>query len=140
MHRTGAGGAPGHGRSRALQRVASRATAGEPAVVERDYAGEPPRPPRPPVGRGGGLRLVRVLDVDPDLGAVLPAADRVEARRELVARAVWCAPGRWVLPVPRNAAAGWIGVLIVDGMVSRTLTVSGRRSTELLGPGDLTRP
>ena len=44
-----------------------------------------------------------------------------------------------------NAATGWdgsatIGLLILDGIVLRTLSIGDRSSTELVGSGDLLRP
>jgi hypothetical protein len=35
---------------------------------------------------------------------------------------------------------GWLGLLVLDGLLVRQLNVAGLRCSELLGPGDLLRP
>ncbi|MEA2180070.1 MAG: family transcriptional regulator, cyclic receptor protein [Solirubrobacteraceae bacterium] len=84
---------------------------------------------------------VRVLDLDPDLGSNL-APDRFEqAKQALVARIEEVPRGAWE-PDTANAPdnAGGIGLLILDGVVVRRLSLSHRSCAELLGPGDLLRP
>jgi hypothetical protein len=85
---------------------------------------------------------VRVADEDPTLLGPLEGELAQAARHQLVARTVWRDPGRWE---PLNADLprrfdGWLGILVLDGLVVRQLTVGGLRCCELLGPGDLLRP
>jgi CRP/FNR family transcriptional regulator, cyclic AMP receptor protein len=84
--------------------------------------------------------LHHLLDLDPDLGEHLPA------RRFGIARAEILSP---VLEWPRGEAPvgtgvdepdSTLGLLIVSGLITRRVTVVGRRCVELLGPGDVFRP
>jgi CRP/FNR family cyclic AMP-dependent transcriptional regulator len=88
-----------------------------------------------------GPQGVRVLDIDPDLGSNL-APDRFEqAKQALVARVEEVPRGAWELDVNRGPDAnGGIGLLILEGVVVRRLSLSHRSCAELLGPGDLLRP
>jgi hypothetical protein len=87
---------------------------------------------------------VAVIDVDPDLAEGLPPGERDAASRRLVAPAFDLPVGCWdpsevageVEPGPRHA----LGVLIVEGLVTRAITLEGRTTGELLGTGDVLRP
>ena len=83
--------------------------------------------------------VVHLLDVDPDLGALLSDPRRGQAQRELVVRIHRVAVGSWDVSRRADAAAGDLGLLIVDGVVSRQLMVADQVSSELLGAGDLVR-
>jgi hypothetical protein len=83
---------------------------------------------------------VRLLDVDPDLGALLDAARREQAQRELIVRGHCLPIGPWDVSRLANATVQDIGLLIVTGVVARELLIGDQVSTELLGPGDLIRP
>jgi hypothetical protein len=85
--------------------------------------------------------IAHVLDEDPELGERLPAEDFDTARRALQARVVSVEPGRW------RPEQTWtlddhptIGLLVLDGLITRQVSIAGRPSTELLGPGDTLRP
>lgn len=47
--------------------------------------------------------------------------------------------GRWAPPLPSHPE-GWVGYLILDGMLARRVTLQGTTWTELLGPGDILKP
>jgi CRP/FNR family transcriptional regulator, cyclic AMP receptor protein len=85
-------------------------------------------------------RQVRVLDVDPDLGADLRPDALATATSELVAPlfdVTWTTrTAQWGF----RAAAVRLGLLVVDGLVFREVQMLGTRSAELLGSGDLLRP
>jgi hypothetical protein len=83
---------------------------------------------------------VRLLEVDPDLGALLADARRAEAERALVVRTHRLGIGPWDVSRLANASADHIGLLIVDGVIARETIVADHVSAELLGPGDLIRP
>ena len=89
-----------------------------------------------PVAQG-----IRVLDVDPDLGQNLSPERFEAARQALVARSETIARGPWQ-PDPDNGpdSNGGIGLLILDGVLIRRLSLQHRSCAELLGPGDLLRP
>jgi hypothetical protein len=87
---------------------------------------------------------VSVIDVDPDLAEGLPPAERDAASRRLVAPAFDVPTGAWS-PTDRPELSGGrqrhtLGVLIVDGLLTRAITLEGRTTGELLGTGDLLRP
>jgi hypothetical protein len=85
---------------------------------------------------------VRVLDEDPALLGPLTGELAEAARHQLVARVLWRDTGRWQpmrTDLPRRFD-GWIGMLMLDGLVVRQVEVGGLRCCELLGPGDLLRP
>lgn len=85
---------------------------------------------------------VRLLDEDTALARTVarPAADA--ARRELVTQTLWIEPGRWSPPSDEFADGfdGWLGMLILDGLMVRQIHAGGMRCCELLGPGDVIRP
>lgn len=85
---------------------------------------------------------VRILDDDPGLAGRLEGELAEAARHQLVARTLTREPGRWDpmgADLPRRFD-GWLGILILDGLVVRQLDVGGLRCCELLGPGDILRP
>ena len=90
---------------------------------------------------GAARAEIRVLEADPDLAEALDSSDelhaamhRVRARAEVLeSGALRAATERWD---PRTT----IGLLVMDGLLIRTLTIADRTSTELIGSGDLLRP
>jgi CRP/FNR family cyclic AMP-dependent transcriptional regulator len=84
--------------------------------------------------------MVRLLDVDPDLGLLLNDSRRDQAERELVVRTHRLPVGPWDVSRLAGATADHVGLLIIDGILSRELVVADHVSAELLGPGDLLRP
>jgi CRP/FNR family transcriptional regulator, cyclic AMP receptor protein len=84
--------------------------------------------------------MARLLNVDPDLGALLPDTRRQQAHRELIVRTHRLPIGPWEISRLAGAAADHIGLLITDGVLARELIVADQVSTELLGLGDLVRP
>ncbi|MEA2312190.1 MAG: family transcriptional regulator, cyclic receptor protein [Solirubrobacteraceae bacterium] len=85
-------------------------------------------------------RSLPLLDLDPDLGALLTDGERrAEAHRRLVVDAYRVPKG----PLRFGSAdtsPEHVGLLLLDGVVSREVLVSDTVSTELLGPGDVVRP
>jgi CRP/FNR family cyclic AMP-dependent transcriptional regulator len=84
--------------------------------------------------------VIRVLEVDPDLGEDLEPAALAVARPRAIARAQRLAPGRWQPFAEEWDHRGHLGLLIVDGFLARSLQLGARRCAELLGPGDVLRP
>src|SRR4051794_37166235 len=83
---------------------------------------------------------VRLLEADPDLGALLSEPRRAEAERELTVRSHQIPVGPWDVTRLSATTADHVGLLILDGVLSRELVVADQVSAELLGPGDLVRP
>ena len=90
---------------------------------------------RPPGSRAGA----RLLDVDPDLGRGLHphVRDRVAPVLRVGIETLECGP--WdatALP----CGPKMLGLLVVDGLIIRDVSIQHRSCAELLGPGDLLRP
>lgn len=81
----------------------------------------------------------RVLDLDRDLAALLPEPVLMQAREVSAAALLELERGPWT-QMPTDVDPGAIGFLVVEGLLSCTIEVSGRANIELIGPGDLIRP
>ena len=81
---------------------------------------------------------MRILELDPDLAAGLDSAERAEAAAASEAELVRLKPGPWLAPADEEP--GHLGLLVVDGLLARRLSLAGRESVELLAAGDLLRP
>ena len=91
----------------------------------------------PPVPLSIAGRRIRLLEADE---ALLPDADE-RARRQLTAPLMRIRRGSWTVPdALREQREQWLGLLIVDGLMIRTVRVSELECCELLGPGDVIRP
>ncbi len=81
-----------------------------------------------------------VLDRDPDLGEDLQPEQFALARKHAIARFLRYPKGTW-LPAPSDyESVGSLGLLLVEGILVRKVTVGERSCAELLGPGDVTQP
>jgi CRP/FNR family cyclic AMP-dependent transcriptional regulator len=92
-----------------------------------------------------GQRLtgaVRLADADPSLLGSVPPPLAGAAREQLVARTMRVDAGQWELRPDElhGDFREWLGLLILDGLVVRSVDVDGLRCCELLGPGDVLRP
>jgi hypothetical protein len=104
----------------------------------------------PPEGEGGlsispeqqHLRAegsVRILELDPELGLRVPAAEIERARVELTARVKSLPCGRWEVPHDEGDRGG-LGFLMLEGLLARDVILAGTTATELLGEGDVLQP
>jgi hypothetical protein len=84
--------------------------------------------------------IIAVLDADPDLADALTPEVRSVARRHAVARVETIEPGLWDPEAAYGGAPPTVGLLMVDGLITRDIGFAGRTTTELLGAGDLLRP
>ncbi len=86
--------------------------------------------------------VVRVAEEDPQLLGPLDGELAQAARHQLVATTIRLDAGRWRpgADEPSGGCDGWLGLLVLDGMMVRQLEVDGLRCCELLGPGDVLRP
>ena len=87
-----------------------------------------------------GADSIAIVEADPDLGELLEPAELERARREARARLQRLSVGEWDAAAALEHDRHHRGFLIVDGLLSRTVEVLGRRCCELLGHGDVMRP
>ena len=83
---------------------------------------------------------MQLLEADPDLGMLLSDGRRAEAERELTVRTYQVPTGPWDVSRLSGTSGDHVGLLILDGVLSRELVVADQVSAELLGPGDVIRP
>ena len=77
---------------------------------------------------------LRLLDVDPELAAGLPREELALATRHVVVPRVVAAAGVWRPPAE---ARGAIGLLVVDGLLTRDGLAFDRPDLQLSGPRDV---
>jgi CRP-like cAMP-binding protein len=83
-------------------------------------------------------KRVRVLDLDPELAASVPEEELSLAASNFVAELVEADSGEWD---PSGCTPpDCIGLLVLEGLVTRNVGVAGLFSRELLGAGDVLRP
>ena len=83
---------------------------------------------------------IRLLEAQPDLAEGLSPEEEADARRHVVAVLEDLPAGPWEPTRAFTLDPAYIGLLVVDGTLSRDVELGGRRCSELLGPGDLLRP
>ncbi len=83
---------------------------------------------------------ISIVDADPDLADLLDERSLGRARREAITRVQRLSPGEWDATAAHEPAEHHRGFLIIDGLLSRTVDVLGRRCVELVGHGDVMRP
>lgn len=89
----------------------------------------------------GAAPRASLLDVDPDLAEGLDDGQHELARRRAVVGVIRLEPPAWdPAEISEVADAGWLGLLVLDGLMIRRVRVGKRSACELFGPGDLIRP
>jgi len=83
---------------------------------------------------------VRLLERDPDLGGDLDSEAFALARERLLARSRRYPQGPWQVGAADFPSPGSLGLLLLDGILVRKVTVGEKTCAELLGPGDVTQP
>ena len=83
---------------------------------------------------------IRVLEQDPDLAATLPPEELDAATEAALARSYGIRPGTWEPAQHEPPGGATLGLLVLEGLITRSLGLGDRSSTELLGAGDLLRP
>lgn len=89
---------------------------------------------------GSSVEMVHVLREDPGLAAGLPAAQFDHVERVAVAPLVHVLAGVHDFGSAQDATSSHLGLLVLDGLIARHVTVDEITSTEILGLGDLLRP
>ena len=82
---------------------------------------------------------VALLQVDAGLRAAVPEPERVLAERAVLVPCCELGPGTW-RPDSLTAGGDVLCAMLVRGLGTREITIAGRRSAELLGPGDMFHP
>ena len=85
-------------------------------------------------------RRIRVADALPEIVEHLDPEQRRLARRLLVADLLTVKRGSWVPPPAPGAEPGNLGLLVLDGLLTRDVILEKPLATELVGRGDLLRP
>jgi CRP/FNR family transcriptional regulator, cyclic AMP receptor protein len=91
-------------------------------------------------GHQGTPDLVRVFEREPDLLAGLDEPTAAVLRDRAVAPRLWIEPGPWAPPESTPQMDGWLGLLVLEGVLTRSVPIGGRECPELVGAGDLLRP
>ncbi len=84
--------------------------------------------------------VASLLELDPELGALLSPERRANATRDLRVRVTGFPVGEWDGGRLAEADPAHYGLLVVEGVLAREVVLSGLVSTELLGSGDVVRP
>ncbi len=84
--------------------------------------------------------FVRVLEEDPELATSLDATSLQLASRHAIAAVESIAPGIWEPKAPADGGSGHLGLLVLEGVLMRDVTVARGTCTEIIGRGDLLRP
>jgi CRP/FNR family cyclic AMP-dependent transcriptional regulator len=80
-------------------------------------------------------RPVRLLDADPDLlGDAGPAHPLANVQLDLIRLQMGARMG------PRPSSPPSLGLLVLDGLLARRVSIHGQQRAELVGAGDLVRP
>jgi hypothetical protein len=83
------------------------------------------------------VSVIQLLREDPDLGENLPVEARQQATEQIRARVYRVPKGTWD---PPEIDHGTIGLLLLDGLMVRTLRLGRVSSSEMVGPSDIIRP
>src|SRR5579875_2179787 len=84
--------------------------------------------------------LAAILESDPDLGEDLSEEQLALARRQVLAEVIVCPAGPWAVQPDDFDGVATLGLLLVDGLLAREVTVGDYTCAELLGPGDVIQP
>lgn len=86
------------------------------------------------------LDRIAVFDYDPDLLEGLDALSAGHLRTRVMARRGRVEAGLWRPAFAAAETEGHLGLLVIDGMLIRTVHLGVRECSEVVGPGDLIRP
>ena len=85
-------------------------------------------------------RPVRVFEAEPNLLDGLEPGGAALAWHAGVADSVILSEGPWMPPSAEALGRGALGLLVLDGLLTRSMGFDGRHTPELVGSGDLLRP
>jgi CRP/FNR family transcriptional regulator, cyclic AMP receptor protein len=84
--------------------------------------------------------LIPLLEADAELAEGLAGAELEGATRALAVHAVTLDAGAWEPTVQAWPVPPVLGLLLLEGVITRDLVFAGRTTTEILGAGDVLRP
>jgi CRP-like cAMP-binding protein len=84
-------------------------------------------------------RVVALFDHEPELAGLIDPARVAVAHEVAWAQTIEVPAGDWERTWPSDVRSG-LGLLVLDGLLLRHLSIAGRSSVELVGAGDLLRP
>jgi CRP/FNR family transcriptional regulator, cyclic AMP receptor protein len=85
-------------------------------------------------------RTVSVLQCDPDLAEDLSDEELASARAQVVGELVDYPTGPWAVGPDDFDRSASFGLLLIEGLLAREVTVADYTCAELLGPGDVLQP
>lgn len=91
-------------------------------------------------GRGRAGELIPILDWDPDLAEDLTAEQLMLARRQVLAEVITYPAGAWDVGPDDFDGTASLGLIVIEGLLAREVTVGDYTCAELLGPGDVIQP
>jgi len=83
---------------------------------------------------------VSILDRDPDLAEDLSDEQFAIARKQVVADVESYPRGVWAVGSGDFDHVASLGLLLLEGLLARQVTVGGHTCAEILGPGDVLQP
>ena len=84
--------------------------------------------------------LIPLLEADAELAEGLAGAELEGATRAMAVHAITLEPGPWEPVAEQWPVPPTLGLLVLEGVVTRDIVFAGRTTTELLGAGDVLRP
>jgi CRP/FNR family cyclic AMP-dependent transcriptional regulator len=84
--------------------------------------------------------VIRVVDAFPELVRNLDDERAELARRHALATLEVLTPGVWQPEMEIQRAPGHLGLLVIDGLLTRDVTLGSTVATEIVGRGDILRP
>src|SRR6266550_1677872 len=84
--------------------------------------------------------VIRVADGFPELVEDLDPERAELARRHALATLEVLTPGQWQSEFQVRREPGHLGLLVMDGLLMRDVTLGDTIATELVGRGDVLRP
>jgi CRP/FNR family transcriptional regulator, cyclic AMP receptor protein len=84
--------------------------------------------------------VISLLEADPEFGEALGGDERALASRALMVHARVLDVGPWEPSGEFVGEPPAVGLLLLDGILTRDLVFAGRTTTELVGGGDVVRP
>ena len=86
------------------------------------------------------MKTIQLLLADPDLAEDLTDEAVEVASRQVQARLITFRTGPWAVRPDDFDPVANMGLLLLDGLLTRQVTVAGYTCSEVLGPGDVLQP
>lgn len=84
--------------------------------------------------------VVRIFSAEPDLLGDMDDKTAAWLTQRVLTPKLWVEPGPWEPPDDHADMRGALGMLVLDGLLIRTVELEGQRCPELVGTGDVLRP